>query len=319
MFTWSKTAMSAKRKVLVVGASGMLGYEITQALASHGDQLEVTALVRADRMGNPHTQEKFTKLQRLGVKFVDGDLLAPETLASACWGVDTIVSAVSGDERVMIEGQTNLIHAAEAAGVRRFIPSDYSVDYRNLDRGDNYNLDFRKTILELLQRQSNLSYTSVQVGILTEILFSPFGVVFDLQKGQFRYWGDGETAFDTTTIVDAARYTAEAVLDDSLINQVLQVAGDTLTMKQLRALYEQNTIQVLREKRLGDVNDLQMWIAGHKEQAKSVYEYLSQQYHYTLVSGKGKLTAIANDRYPHIKPTTVKEYIRDHYDTKILH
>jgi hypothetical protein len=47
-----------------------------------------------------------------------------------------------------------------------------------------------------------------------------------------------------------------------------------------------------------------------KEIATSPYEYLPQQYLFTIVSGKGKLDDITNDRYPQIELTPVSEYIR---------
>jgi nucleoside-diphosphate-sugar epimerase len=51
-----------------------------------------------------------------------------ETLLRACAEVDVIVSAV-GNNEVTVPGQKNLIDAAKQQGVKRFIPSDYSVDY----------------------------------------------------------------------------------------------------------------------------------------------------------------------------------------------
>lgn len=76
--------------------------------------------------------------------------MKPDTLLPICEGVDVIVSAV-GNNNVTVPGQKNAIDAAKKQGVKRFIPSDYSVDYRKLDYGDNDNLDMRKEVLEYLQ------------------------------------------------------------------------------------------------------------------------------------------------------------------------
>ncbi|OUC16176.1 MAG: hypothetical protein B0A82_03230 [Alkalinema sp. CACIAM 70d] len=309
--------MAAKLPVLLVGATGMVGYEVGKALACK-DNLAVKALVREHTSSNPHSQEKLLQLQKLGVQLVTGDLQAPESLVSACQGVETVVSVVNGDADAVVNGQMNLIQAAEAAGVKRFIPSDFSVDYRKLDWGDHYSLNFRKAIYQALQGNRKLSHTLILNGILTEVLFSPFGVVFDLHRGLFKYWGDGNTAFDTTTVHDVAAYTAEAVLDEDLSNTALEVAGDTVTMKELKTLFEANTIQVLAERNLGSVAELQRWIEQKRGTARSMRDYLSQQSHYALVSGKGKLGAVMNDRYPHIQPQSLKSYIREHYNTLIL-
>ena len=50
---------------------------------------------------------------------------------------------MSSDRTIVIEGKKNLIRAAEAAGVKRMIPSDYSVDYFKLDYGDSYIIALR--------------------------------------------------------------------------------------------------------------------------------------------------------------------------------
>ncbi|NJL53118.1 MAG: hypothetical protein HC930_14680 [Hydrococcus sp. SU_1_0] len=79
-------------------------------------------------------------------------------------------------------------------GVKRMIPSDYSVDYRKLDWGDNYNLDLRKKVFNVLE-QSNLSYTLILNGCFTDILFTPYLQVFDFDVGTFSLLGVMEKPF----------------------------------------------------------------------------------------------------------------------------
>ncbi len=301
--------MQTEPIVLVVGVTGaFMGYKIASALQNRGG-LRVRALVRSQQSYNSEKQRKLNDLSARGVEFVQGDLLQSEALLKACEGVQAIVSAVSGDATSVVTGQINLIEAAETQGVQRFIPSDYSVDYRKLSWGDNDNLDLRKQVLIALE-QSKLEYTLVLNGILTEILFSPFGSIFDFPTQTFNYWGGGETLFDTTTSDDVAKFTAEAVLDPMLADTALEIAGDTLTMKQLLTRYDRVKGRTLIEKRIGSVDDLYRTIQEKKKTATSPYEYLPLQYHYTLVSGKGKLDAIADSRYPHICPTSVERYLQ---------
>ena len=73
-------------------------------------------------------------------------------------GVDIVVSAV-GNNQVTVPGQKNAINAAKKRGVKRFIPSDFSADYRQLNYGDNDNLDMRK---EVFEQYSKLSISSHQ-------------------------------------------------------------------------------------------------------------------------------------------------------------
>lgn len=300
--------MTAKPTVLIAGITGMLGLKIALAIVQKG-VMEVRALVRSDSASDPQKKQQLDDLSSKGVVFIEGDLFDPPSLLKACEGVEAIVSAVSGSEKVVVTGQLNLIEAAEAKGVKRMIPSDYSVDYRKLDWGDNYNLDMRKKVFQAL-KQSQLDYTLILNGCFTEILFGSFLEVFDFDTGTFSYWGEGETLCDVTTTDDTAKYVAEAIADPEMSNTALEIAGDVLSMKQVIATYENVTGKTLTKKHLGSVEDLKAWIEKTIPNASSPYDYLPKQYLLAMVSGKGKLDAISNSRYPHITPTRVNEYIR---------
>ena len=298
--------MTTKLTVLVVGSTGMLGSKIVAALLDKGD-VDVRAMVRSSNDSNAENRQKIEAMQARGMAIIEGDLMRPETLLPVCEGVDVVVSAV-GNNQVTVPGQKNLIDAAKQQGVKRFIPSDYSVDYRKLDYGDNDNLDKRKEVFEYLQ-QSGLEYTLILNGAFMDNVGTPYMPQFDLEHQTFQYWGDGETPLDFTTTDDTAKYVAEAVTDPDLANTALEVAGDVLTAKQLKAAYEEATGNQLAEKPLGSVTELQAWIANKKPSASSPLEYVPQQYEYTMVSGKGKLDRIQNDRYPQIKPLTIKQFL----------
>lgn len=294
--------MASKLTVLVVGSTGMLGSKIISALLDKGATV-VKAMVRPGS-----NNQKIAEMIAQGAIIVEGDLMKPETLLPICEGVDVVISAV-GNNETTVPGQKNLIDAAKQQGVKRFIPSDYSVDYRKLDYGDNDNLDKRKEVLSYLQ-QSGLEYTLILNGAFMDSVGTPYMPQFDLENGVFEYWGDGETPLDFTTTDDTAKYVAEAVSDPNLVNTALEVAGEVLSNKQLLAAYEEATGKKLQEKRLGSVEDLKAWIEQKKPSVNSPVEYIPQQYEYTMVSSKGKLDNIQNSRYPHIKPLTVRQYLQ---------
>ena len=295
--------------VLLVGATGMLGSQIAIALTQKPN-LTVKALIRSIQSQDAKKQQTIDALTAKGIQWTEGDLSDRASLLQACEGVDVIVSAVSGGEESVVTGQLNLLAAAETQGVQRMIPSDYSVDYRKLDEGDNVNLDMRRKVFQAIAA-SSIDYTLILNGVLTEVLFSPFLKIFDFQNAVFRYWGDGETLFDTTTIADVANYVAEAVVDPNLKNQALEIAGDSLTMKQLKAVYKQTTGKQLKEQPMGSVAELFVWIQATKAKATLIYEYLPEQYVYAMVSGKGKLDTLnARQLYPHITTTSVQDFIR---------
>ena len=171
------------------------------------------------------------------------------------------------------------------------------------------NLDMRKQVLEYLQA-SGLEYISILNGAFIDIIPTPYSPQFDLDKGLFKYWGDGETPVDMTSTEDTAKYVAEAVSDSGLVNTALEVAGEVLTMKQLKTSYEEATGKKLEVQHMGSVEELKSWIENKKKTASSPVEYIPHQYEYVMVSSKAKLDNIQNSRYPHIKPLTVKEYIK---------
>jgi uncharacterized protein YbjT (DUF2867 family) len=296
--------MTNKLTVLVAGSTGMLGTKIVSALLDKGN-LDVRAMVRSSNDTNEKNRQKIDVMKAKGATIVEGDAMQPETLLPLCTGVDVVVSAI-GNNEVTVPGQKNLIDAAKQQGVKRFIPSDYSIDYRKLDYGDNDNLDKRKEVFEYLQH-SGLEYTLVLNGaFMDSIAYMP---LFDLEHETFQYWGDGETPMDLTTTDDTAKYVAEAVSDPSLANTALEVAGDTLTAKQLKASYEAATGKHLVEKQLGSIAEMQASIAKKKASAKSIEEYVYDQYMYGMLSGKGKLDRIEDDHYSGIKPMTVKQFL----------
>ena len=123
--------------IVLAGATGDLGFRIAQALLKRG--AAVRALVRA---GN--TKPEVTLLRDLGADIIEVDFNSVTALTNACAGAACVVSALSGLRDVIVDGQKRLLDAAVAAGVPRYIPSDYSIDYTKLSNGSNRNLDLRR-------------------------------------------------------------------------------------------------------------------------------------------------------------------------------
>src|SRR6266700_2726090 len=104
--------------ILVAGGTGNLGRCLVQLLLADGLRVRVLSRdpARAARLGD-------------GVDVVAGDVRDPGSLLAAMDGVTTVLSAVHGfagpggvtPESVDRLGNFNLIAAATAAGVRRFV------------------------------------------------------------------------------------------------------------------------------------------------------------------------------------------------------
>jgi len=272
--------------VLVVGASGNLGGKIVRELRARG------AAVRATFHKRPPPD---------GVEAVQADLADPVALTNACAGVHTVISAVQGLADTILDGQTNLLHAAEAAGVARMIPSDYSVDFFKTQDGGNRNLDLRRAFNQRLDA-SKVRGTSVLNGAFMDLVehkrIGPDG------SGVMRVYGDPDQPYDFTHTDDVAKYIAAVALDDTA-GRVVRVVGDRASPNQLAAL------RGGRVERVGDLDALTRMIA-HMQAADPaphnpfpVWQQL--QYVRDMARGDALLEPIDNGRYPAIVPRTLAE------------
>jgi uncharacterized protein YbjT (DUF2867 family) len=117
--------------VLVTGGTGFVGPHVVHALRAR--ELPVRALVRDRSRGS--------RLAAWGAELVEGDVTDPGSLRAACAGVDAVVHLVAiirgarpDFERVMAQGTRDVVAAAKAAGVRRFVlASALGVDERTKD------------------------------------------------------------------------------------------------------------------------------------------------------------------------------------------
>jgi nucleoside-diphosphate-sugar epimerase len=130
---FTRKIWTTKLTVLVVGYTRMLGSKIVAAAIDKGT-VEVKAMVRSSNDSHQEKRHKIDEMKAESAGIVEGDLMKGETLRRTCPEIDVIVSAVSNSE-VTVLGQKNLIDAAKQQGIKRFIPSDYSVDCRKLSLG----------------------------------------------------------------------------------------------------------------------------------------------------------------------------------------
>ena len=82
-------------------------------------------------------------------------------------------------------------------------------------------------------------------------------------------------------------------------------------MKQLHAEMEKATGRTLEVHELGSVTDLEAEIEARKATATNPYQYVSLQYQWAMVTGKGKLRDLNNDDYPDIEPVSVGQFPAD--------
>ena len=142
-----------KKIILVAGATGNLGLRIVKALVNKDAEIIVVVRSHSDI-------EKIKVLENLGVKIYKVSSWNLEELKTSCIGASCVVSALAGLREVVVDAQKVLLDAAIAAGVPRFIPSDYSLDFTKFSYGENRNLDLRREFHEYLDKTS-ITATSI--------------------------------------------------------------------------------------------------------------------------------------------------------------
>ncbi len=311
-YTIIQTNMTNSDEALIVlaGATGDLGGRIARILLQKG--ATVQALVRP-----ASKRDEIDALRKAGATIVEVDFNSLPQLTHACEGGTCVVSALSGLREVIVETQTLLLNAAVAAGVPRFIPSDYCIDYTKTPKGTNRNLDFRREFRARLN-QAPILATSILNGMFADLLTGQAPVVLYPFK-RIVYWGDADQLLDFTTIANTAEYTAAAALDPTTPRD-LRIAGDVLSPRGLQQAASQATGDDYKLFRVGGLGTLDTMIKVTKTLMPAHDEvfppWQGMQYLRNMLSGNAKLTSLNNDRYPGIRWTTVREVIEKHRQNK---
>ncbi|PKV63550.1 NmrA family NAD(P)-binding protein [Pontibacter ramchanderi] len=290
--------------VVVAGATGDLGGRIARSLLSKGASVRV--LVRRDS-----DAAKVEALQKAGATICEVDYHNPAALAKVCEGASCVVSALSGLHYVMVGIQSLLLNAALAAGVPRFIPSDFSIDFTKLPYGNNRNLDLRKEFGERLDK-APIAATSILNGMFTDLLTGQAPVVlFPIKR--VMYYGNPDQLMDFTTIQNTADYTAAAALDPTT-PRYLRIAGDVLSARGLREAATEATGEEFSLFRVGGISLLNTIITVTKALTPSSKEvfpaWQGMQYMRDMFTGLPKLDPLDNDRYPDITWKRVAEVLK---------
>jgi uncharacterized protein YbjT (DUF2867 family) len=223
---------------LVVGATGLVGGEVCRRLAAKGEPTRALARVTSDRA-------KVGALQDLGVEIVRGDLRDRASLEAACHGVRAVISTASsmpfayqpGENDVQavdLEGLTNLIAAAQAADVPRFIYTSFS-GHIDLD----FPLRNAKRVVEQRLKDSGLVYTILRPSYFMEVWLGP-AVGFDAANAKASIYGPGERGISWISFQDVARFAVESLENPAARYATLELGGpEALSPLQVVRIFEE--------------------------------------------------------------------------------
>jgi NADH dehydrogenase len=208
--------------ILVTGGTGFIGPKIVRKLRADGH--EVRCLVRDPSRGG--------EVEGLGAELVAGDVTDRSSLDGAVAGSDAVIHLVAiiagrheDFESVMEQGTRNLVDAAKAAGVRRFIlMSALGTSDETRDLVPYYHAKWE---MERTVRESGLEY----------VIFRP-SFVFGSDGGALQQFarvarlspvtpivGSGERKLQPIWVDDVAAYFAAAVDAPAAANRTFELGG----------------------------------------------------------------------------------------------
>jgi len=203
--------------VLVSGGSGFVGREVVRQLVAAGHRVRV--LSRGFRRLDP------------AVRSVRGSVLDPGCLPEACAGCDAVVhlvgiiSEIGGQtfERVHVDGTRNILAAARAAGVPRFI--HMSALGTRPDAVARYHRT--KWAAEESVRASGLDWTLFR----PSLVFGPgdhfVGLFARISRGSpvLPVMGDGQALLQPVAVDEVARCFVGALAEPRSIGRTFDLCG----------------------------------------------------------------------------------------------
>lgn len=293
-----------KQTILVAGGTGHLGGKIIHALVKSG--ADVRMVVRGSSDAG-----RLSTFKALGVKLFKADLTNAEKLTDACNGVTCMISALAGLRDVVVDSQKILLEAAIAAGVTRFIPSDYSINFTHLPPGENRNFDLRREFHKILEIAS-IDSTSIFNGAFADILTYNIPIL-DFKRKIVCYWGDdSDWKMDFTTMDDTASFTAAVALDTAT-PRYLNIASFQISPKELSEITGQLTGEPFKLVPLGSLEQFaeknKADRAANPEGENDLYpKWQNGQYMHDMFSTHNK--KLDNNRYPDLQWTSAKQFLQ---------
>lgn len=304
--------MTEQSVVVLAGSTGNLGKRIARELRKQ--DCIVKALIRSGS-----SQSSISHLKELDITPVQVDFDNHEELTAACRGATCVVSALAGMKDVIVGTQVQLLNAAVAAKVPRFIPSDFSMEYLLLPPGSNRNLSWRREFSEKYLDKAEIQATSILCGPFTDVLTDLAPIMFP-KLGMILYWGSNpDVKLDFTTMDDTAAFTALVAIDPDPTPRYLRISGNQLTTSEVAGIVgtsalpkdsiEKSPLRIYNAGSLDTLSTITSMMRRFGSQSTLYPAWVGMEYLHGMYSGLGELNNLDNERYPEVKWTTIQDLI----------
>lgn len=187
-FWFELNIMAALKTISIVGAAGNVGSVVLKHLQAAGI-FDITILRRPES----------TSVYPTGGKVVEVNYTDVEALTSALKGQDGLVVCMSHTQMMV---QRYLIDAAAAAGVKRYIPSDFGSNLTNPKTCGLVMFADQIKVAEYLKatvEKSSLTYTSVYNNAFLDWSIK-HNFLLDLSENKPKIFDGGDLLFSATTL-----------------------------------------------------------------------------------------------------------------------
>jgi len=233
--------------IVVTGASGYVGSHIVRRLVEMGKP--VRALIRSRRRA-----EREGRLAGLPIEWVEGDVSRPATLGPAMTGATAVIHTVAiaiekggrTYEAINYQGTVNVVEAAKAAGVRRFI----NISQLGADSKLPYRFLASKGKAQEYVAASGLDWTAFRPSVIwgpEDEFANTFARLVLITPIIFPIIGDERAQFQPVWVEDVVTCVVKALDDPATIGQEYELGGpEVLTLEEI----ERRTLKALGARRV---------------------------------------------------------------------
>ncbi|KAJ6274285.1 nad-binding protein [Bipolaris maydis] len=218
------------KNVIIIGAGGNLGPSVLNAFLKESS-FNTTVLSRQN------SNSTFPP----DVKVIHADYDSLESLQTAFKGQDAVVSLVGG---MALGDQHKLIDAAIAAGVKRFLPSEFgsnTASKRAREIVPVFEAKFA-TVNYLKSREAEISWTGIIPGAFFDWGLKVGFLGFQSHSKTVNFFDEGEATFSTTNLHQIGVATVKALEHADLTkNQYVYISGFQTSQKEILAVAEKVT------------------------------------------------------------------------------
>jgi len=304
------------QNILLVGATGRVGSAVIRALLSQKDKFtKFGAVTSPASYADPAKKAKWAALEQQGVQIISVDLTDTAAMTEAFRGWDAVVAALAFPAAKV---QFPIIDAAAAAGVKRFIPSEFGFDLtipsNRAERIYAVKVAVSECLKAVAEAQMDFSYTLLAIGAYADFAFMPpyMFLDYDFAGRKVTIAGDGNAEISWTSFDDSASFVVAILLHpEETKNTVVRVHGQAATWNDVIKILEEaqgvkydvthESVESVREK------ESQAWEAG----SPAVGKWALRRF---MAEGNARIkeAQLMNKMFPEVKITTdMKRIVRD--------